>query len=144
MACNNPDAAEAELRRLINRQWDEAAVLAYGELDTDEPLVTLERAEQWLPNHREDAALLLTCARLSICAELYGKARSYLQTSIAIKPRLEAWHLLATLLEQLGEREQASQALMNALVHAMGRRPSLPVIRARRWVERRQSDRRKN
>src|ERR1044072_3896464 len=70
---------------------------------------------QWRPEHREDPALLSTCARLSIRAELDGKARSYLQTSIDIRPRLEAWHLLATLLDQLGEREQANQALSNAL-----------------------------
>jgi HemY protein len=144
MACKQDAVAETELRRLLNRQWDEAAVLAYGELDTEDSLVTLERAEQWLPEHREDAALLYTCARLSIRAELYGKARSYLQTSIDIRPRLEAWHLLATLLEQLGEREQANQALTNALVHAMGRKPTLPKIRARRWTERRQTDRRRS
>jgi len=144
MACAENAVAEAELRRLLNRQWDEAAVLAYGELDTEDALITLERAEQWLPDHREDAALLFTCARLSIRAELYGKARSYLQTSIDIRPRLEAWHLLATLLEQLGEREQANQALSNALVHAMGRKPNLPKIRARRWIERRQPDRRRS
>ncbi|MFL6620124.1 MAG: heme biosynthesis HemY N-terminal domain-containing protein [Povalibacter sp.] len=144
MACGEQAAAESELRRLLNRNWDEAAVLAYGELDTKEPLVTLERAEQWLPEHREDPSLLFACARLSIRAELYGKARSYLQTSIAIRPRLEAWHLLATLLEQLGERDEANQALSNALIHAMGRKPNLPKIRARRWTERRLSDRRRS
>ena len=57
MACDEDDAAEVELRKYIGRQWDEAAVLVYGELDTEEPLVTLERAEQWLPEHSEDAAL---------------------------------------------------------------------------------------
>jgi HemY protein len=144
MACQEHTAAEAELRRLLNRQWDEAAILAYGELDAEEPLVILERAEQWLPDHREDAALLFTCARLSIRGELYGKARSYLQTSIAIRPRVEAWHLLAVLLEQLGEREQANQALTSALIEAIGRKPSFPKIRARRWIERRQTDRRRS
>jgi HemY protein len=143
MVCKEHALAEAELRRLLNRQWDEAAVLAYGDLDAPEPLAILERAEQWLPEHREDAALLYTCARLSIRAELYGKARSYLQTSVAIRPRLEAWHLLAVLLEQLGERDLANQALTNALAEAIGRKPQFPKIRARRWVERRQSDRRR-
>ncbi len=144
MNCQDHASAETELRRLLNRQWDEAAVLAYGELDVEEPLVILERAEQWLADHREDPALLFTCARLSIRAELYGKARSYLQTSIAIRPRVESWHLLAALLEQLGEREQAHQALSSALIEAMGRKPAVPKIRARRWIERRQTERRRN
>jgi len=144
MACEQPEAAEAELRKFLNKQWDEAVVLAYGELDPEEPLVTVERAEEWLPQHSEDAALLLSCARLCMRAELYGKARSYLETSLAIRPRLEAYHLLAGLMEQLGERDRAVKALNDALVHALGRKPTLPKIRARRWLERRQGDRRRN
>ncbi|HWK72728.1 MAG TPA: heme biosynthesis HemY N-terminal domain-containing protein [Povalibacter sp.] len=144
MACDQPEAAEAELRKFLNKQWDEAVVLVYGELDPEEPLVTVERAEEWLPQHSEDAALLLSCARLCMRAELYGKARSYLETSLAIRPRLEAYHLLAGLMEQLGERDRAVKALNDALVHALGRKPALPKIRARRWLERRQGDRRRN
>lgn len=144
MACDEHDTAETELRRFLNKQWDESAVLAYGELDPEAPLLTLEHAEEWLPDHTEDAALLLTCGRLSMRAELYGKARSYLETSLAIRPRLEAYHLLAGLMEQLGDRERATKALNDALIHALGRKPSLPKIRARRWIDRRQSDRRRN
>lgn len=144
MACDQDDAAEVELRKFLNKQWDESAVLAYGELDSDEPLVTLERAEQWLPEHSEDSALLFTCARHSINAELYGKARSYLETSIAIRPRFEAWQLLASLFEQLGERERAIKTLNDALTHAVGRKAPLPKIRARRWIDRRQTERRRN
>ncbi len=143
MACDQDEIAEAELRRFLSKQWDESAVLVYGELDTEEPLITLEHAEQWLPEHREDAALLLTCARQSIRAELYGKARSYLETSIAIRPRLEAWQLLANLFDQLGERDRAVKALNDALAHAVGRKAALPKIRARRWLDRRQTERRK-
>jgi HemY protein len=143
MACDESETAEIELRRLLDKQWDEAAVLLYGELDTDEPLVLLDRAEQWLPNRPEDAALLLTCARLSLQAELYGKAQSYLETSLAVRPRLETYHLLANLMEQLGDRERSVRVLSDALTHVMGRQPALPKIRGRRWLERRQGDRRK-
>ena len=143
MACDAHDDAEAELRASIERQWDEASVLAYGELETDEPFRTLERAEDWLSEHPEDAALLLTCAQLAARSELYGKARSFLETSIAIRPRLEAYQLLASLMEQLGERERAMKALNDALVLAIGRKPKLRV-RARRWLERRQIERRRN
>lgn len=142
--CGEHAAAEAQLRALLNREWDEAAVLVYGELEADEPLEALDRAEQWLPKHSEDAALLLTCARLSMRAELYGKARSYLETSIAIRPRLEAYQLLAALMEQLGERDRAITALNDALVHALGRKPNLPKIRARRFSNRRHNDRRQS
>jgi HemY protein len=142
MASGDHAAAEAALRGLLEDHWDEAAVLAYGEIEAEEPLIALERAERWLAERRNDAALLLTCARLAMRAELYGKARSFLETSIAIRPRLEAYQLLAALMEQLGERDRANKALHDALVHALGRKAKIPAIRARRWQERRMSDRR--
>jgi HemY protein len=144
MACGDHDAAEVALRECLNKQWNESAVLTYGELATDEPLKTLDRAEAWLSDHEEDAALLFTCAQLATRAELYGKARSFLETSIAIRPRLEAYQLLADLMEQLGERERSMKALNDALALAVGRKTNLPKIRARRWQERRQSERRRN
>jgi HemY protein len=144
MACGDHDLAEKQLRELLEREWDEAAVSSFGELEGEDALRTLETAESWLPAHSEDASLLLACARLCIRAELYGKARSYLETSLAIRPRLETYHLLASLMEQLGDHDRAYQALNAALAHAMGRRPELPKIRARRWLDRRHNDRRRS
>jgi HemY protein len=137
IACGQSDAAEKELRELLAEQWDEAAVAAYGELEPSEPLQALDRLESWLPAHREDPALLLSCARQALRAELYGKARTYLETSIAIRPRLDAYQLLADLLEQLGERDRALRALHDALAFATGSRAKLPAIRQRRWLARR-------
>jgi HemY protein len=144
MACGDHEAAESALRDCINKQWNDDAVLAYGELETSEPLKTLDRAEAWLTEHGEDSALLFACAQLATRAELYGKARSFLETSIAIRPRLEAYQLLAYLMEQLGERERSLKALNDAVAFAVGRKTNLPKIRARRWLERRQGDRRRS
>lgn len=143
MNANQYAEAESELRDWLERDWDEAVVLAYGDIVSNEPLTILDRAERWLSKRPQDPALLLTCARLAIAAELYGKARSYLETSIAIRPRLEAYQLLAVLMDQLGERERAFEALNDALAHALGRRPDPLKIRARRFLERRQRERRR-
>ena len=143
IACGQSDQAEKVLRSLLNTRWDETAVQVYAELETSEPLQTLERAESWLPEHSEDPTLLLTCAQLSVRAELYGKARSYLETSIAIRPRLEAYQLLADLMEQVGDRDQAVRALSEALTFALGTRPKRLSIRQQRWLERRQRERRR-
>jgi HemY protein len=137
IACGEFAVAERTLRELLAHTWDEAAVLAYGELEGTEPLETLETAEKWLPAHPQDPVLLLTCGRLCIHAELYGKARSYLETSLAFRPRLETFQILASLLEQLGERERAVKILNDALTHAVGRKANLPRLRIRRWVDRR-------
>ena len=88
----------------------------------------------------KDPSLLLTCAKLCMRAELYGKARSFLEASLAIRPRLEAYQLLATLMEHLGDRERAIKALNDALILAVGRRPAMPKLRRRTFPERRRGN----
>lgn len=145
MACKDHATAEKALRDLLGREWDEAAVLTFGELETGEPLAVLDTAEKWLRKHPEDPALLLACARLCMRAELYGKARSYLEASALIRPRAETLQLLANLLEQLGERDRAFGAMSEAVTLAIGRKANLPRVRALRLFERRQSgDRRRS
>lgn len=143
MACNVHDQAERALRELLNEHWDEAAVLAYGELAQSEagvaePLSLLQTVEKWLNGRPQDPALLLTCARCCIRNELYGKGRSYLEASLGLRPRLETYQMLAKLLEATGEREQAFKLLNEAMVQAVGRKAHLPRLRALRIFERRQ------
>jgi len=140
MALGAHEAAEAELTHALQQLWDESVVAVLGELQTQAPLQTLERVEQWLPAHPQSAALLLGCARLSLRAELYGKARSYLESSLALQPRLETYQLLAALLEQLGERERAMQVCMDGLAHAVGGKHALPRLRTRNWLEPRRGE----
>jgi HemY protein len=94
--------------------------------------VPLERAEGWLRQRPEDADLLATCARLCLRAELVGKARSYLEASLARKPSAENSLILAELLEQIGEHEAATAWLRRAASYSVGRRTALPRVRLRR------------
>ena len=126
-----PARATAALRELLDATWNETAVLLFGELDAD-PFDGLRVAEAWLKSRREDPALLLTCARLCLRAELIGKARSYLESSHALRPRPETAQLLGELLEKLGERDRALRLLHEGLVLATGRRADLPPLRHRR------------
>ena len=61
------------------------------------------------------ASLLLACARLCIRAELYGKARSYLETSLAIRPDAETCEALGQLMQRLGDKEGAAKAFQRGL-----------------------------
>ena len=128
-----PERAAAVLRDLLAEEWHEGAVLLYGELEGGDPLERLRVCENWLRERREDPALLVACARLCLRAELYGKARSYLETSQVLRPRPETAQLLAQLLEQLGERERAMQLLNEGLELATGRKLRLPKLRERRF-----------
>jgi HemY protein len=133
MACQDHPSAERVLRELIDEAGDVAAIRLYGDLSVPDPLMPLERAEAWLRKRPEDPDLLATCARLSLRAELFGKARSYLEASLARRPTAENSLILADLLEDLGEREAATTWLRRAAQQAVGRRSNLPRVRLRRY-----------
>jgi HemY protein len=133
MACQDHPSAERVLRELIEASGDVAAIRLYGDLALPDPLVPLERAEGWLRQRPEDADLLSSCARLSLRAELVGKARSYLEASLARRPTAENALILAELLEDVGEHEAATGWLRHAAAQAVGRRPNVPRVRLRRY-----------
>ena len=80
-----------------------------GRIDADAN-AQLKRIEGWLSKRPEDPVLLLAAARLSVRSELWGKARSYFETSNAIRPLPETWHELGQLMLSLGDEEAASRA----------------------------------
>lgn len=101
------DQAEILLRKAIKQQWEPKLVLRYGRVHSSDLPKQLKTAEKWSGNHPEDPELLLTLARLCTANELWGKARSYLETCIANEGPAEAYQELGKLLEQLEEPESA-------------------------------------
>jgi len=110
--------AERELRAALNTSWSEDLVLGYGEVEGADRAKQLKQAESWLKTYREDAALLLTAARLSIATELWGKARDYLESSLALAPSPAAYALYGKLLTDLHEPERAALAFRSGLALA--------------------------
>jgi HemY protein len=94
----------------LKRDWDRELISAYGEIRSSDSLKQLQRAEGWLKQRPEDPALLVTAARLAIANELWGKARSYLETTLSISPEPAAYVLYGELLERLGELDEAGRA----------------------------------
>jgi len=132
LACNDHPWAEKALREFIDATGDATAIRLYGDLAMPDPLVPLERAEAWLRKRPEDPELLATCAKLCLRADLIGKARSYLEASLARRASDENSLLLAELLDSLGEGDRARQVLRDSVTRSVGRRPSLPRVRLRR------------
>jgi len=126
------DAAEKALRQALKTNWCDELVLAYGKVRSSEPSRQLRRAEQWLKSHAEDAALLLTAARLCMAVELWGKARSYLESSLALAPGATAYALYGQLLKELGEEDGAASAFRSGLALATGAASDLPALGAPR------------
>jgi HemY protein len=118
------EAADAEgvLRDALREHWDEELVALYGQAVGSDPKRQLVRAEEWLSEHGESAALLLTAGRLCMVAKLWGKARSYLESSIVLGGRPEAYEELGKLLRQLDEPEDALRAYSDGLAVSLGQK----------------------
>jgi HemY protein len=125
-------AAEKVLREALDERLEPGLVRQYGELVLPDPLAPLDRIEHWLRNSPEDPELLAASAKLALRAELIGKARSYLEASLARKPTPENALLYADLLEQLGEQDRARSVLRDSVARSLGRRPMLPRVRLKR------------
>ena len=113
------EQAATELRKYLNSDWDQGLVRLLGELTLNDPLQTLGHAESWLKQHGKDPELLLTLGRLSLQAELWGKARLYLENSISFGPRVLTYRLLGDLLESIGDHEQAQHCYQQGLKFAV-------------------------
>jgi HemY protein len=109
------DDAERELRAALKREWHAALVQSYGEVRGADGAKQLKQAETWLKTYPDDPALLLAAARLSMATELWGKARSYLETSLALAPTADGYALYGRLLTQLGEDDGALAAFRAGL-----------------------------
>ena len=103
----------------LDEVWDSELIGLYAESE-GEALRQIERAEAWLKLHPRDAALLLTLGRLCARRELWGKAQSYLEASIAIEPTYTAHVALAQLQEKLGNADSARRHHRESLDLAVG------------------------
>jgi len=107
--------AEKLLSDSLNAQWDSELVMLYGDCLSEDTLVQIQQAEKWLNLHKQDAGLLLTLGKLCLHQKLWGKAQSYLDASISLKPSYAAYTVLGQLAERLGRLDDASGYYQSAL-----------------------------
>jgi HemY protein len=121
------EAAEVSILKAIKRQWDVPMVRQFGLLEGDNTAGRLTRAERWLPEHPEDAELLLCLGRLCLREKLWGKARDYFESSYRVNPGAEVCAELGRLLVGLGEPKVASAYYREGLAASTSNLPDLPM-----------------
>ena len=107
--------AEKELVAALKAEWRGPLVRLYGLVEGPDVTKQLKRAEGWLAKRGEDPDLLLAAARLCLRNEVWGKARSYLETVLSLRPTPEAYQVYGRLLNQLGETDAAADAFRDGL-----------------------------
>lgn len=125
--CGEAELAESEIRKALKAEWNDNLVTLYGQLDVADGAAQLRHIEAWLNKRPEDASLLLAAGRACIKNQLWGKARSYLESSVAIRPSPAAYHELGQLMLNLDEPQAATVAFSKGLT--LSNTGSTPVPR---------------
>jgi HemY protein len=108
------EAADA-LARSLEREWEPESVLLYAECRPADGTRQLEIAEGWLAAHSQDAALLHALGRLCEREQLWGKAQTYFEASLALDDHWRTHLALGELLVRLGRNDEANGHLAAAL-----------------------------
>ena len=110
------------LENALTAEWVPQLVLLYGSLPESldpedrisEARARIERGENWLLERERDSHLLATLGRLCAQAELWGKARSFLEASLSFEESRAARIELARLAERLGQSDEAQRHFRRA------------------------------
>ncbi len=108
------EAAEIAVRSL-EREWDSELVELYGECRLGDATRQLEQAERWLASHNHDATLLQVLGTLCERAQLWGKAQTYFEASLALDNRWRTHLTLGEMLGRLGRGDEANAHFVAAL-----------------------------
>ena len=112
------EAAEL-LAKSLEREWNSELVALYAECRPADGAPQLEQAERWLAKHRDDATLLYALGVLCERAQLWGKAQTYFEASLAVenswRTRVALGELFARLNRDFDANAQLAAALKLAL-----------------------------
>ncbi len=107
--------AEALLRAYLKHNWNEKIVYLYSQVDVDNINKQLATVEALAEEHGKNPLLLLTLGKLCMRNKLWGKARIYLESSIGAGATTEAYKELGSLLEKIGQRDEAMECYQKGI-----------------------------
>ncbi|NNC98240.1 MAG: hypothetical protein HKN88_09245, partial [Gammaproteobacteria bacterium] len=122
--------AEAVVNQALKKHWDESLLDCYADLSGMDANKQLSQVENWLKKRGESAKLLQVAAKLCVRVKLWGKARSYIESSLAMQASPESYQLHGELLQHLGEVNEASESFKKGLQLLTGQTGNMTRILA--------------
>jgi len=109
--------ARSILEQALSEEWSPQLVRLYGELPrgldasarAEEARLRIERGERWLAERNRDSDLLSALGRLCAEAELWGKARNFLEAALSFEESRSVHLELARLAEKMGDAQDAQR-----------------------------------
>jgi HemY protein len=115
MALGGDREAAEILSKSLEHDWNSALVVLYAQCRTADPTRQLGEAERWLTHHNQDPALLYALGILCQREQLWGKAQTYLEASLALDDDYRTHVALGELFARLGRNDDANAHLAAAL-----------------------------
>jgi len=128
IACGEIALADSDIRKALKATWNDELVTLYGQIRLPDSDAQLRQVESWLNKRPEDPVLLLTAGQACMRNQLWGKARSYLESSLAIRSTPTAYHELGQLMLQMDEPEAATTAFARGLSLSKTDTPGIPQL----------------
>jgi HemY protein len=119
MALGGDREAAEILAKSLERGWDSALVVLYAHCRTADSTRQLGEAERWLTHHNQDPALLYALGILCQREQLWGKAQTYLEASLALDDDYRTHVALGEFFARLGRNDDANMHLAAALKLAL-------------------------
>jgi HemY protein len=118
---NQMDEAEPLVKQLIKKQVSADVLALYGKIMSSNPTKQLSFLESWQQaNPAAPREVFLTMGKLAFYASLWGKARSYLEQALQIKPNADAFLMMAKTLTNLGDEQHADACYRQGLEYVTG------------------------
>lgn len=115
---NEHEHAEKITRHALEHSWDDKLARQYAKIQLPDSTKQLKHAEAWLKTHPESCDLLVCCGQLCLRNKLWGKARSFFEMVLSLKPSIQAvyaLHDLGRVYEALDDRQLALDCYKKAL-----------------------------
>jgi HemY protein len=119
-AAGAQDRAVELLKNALDHVWDAGLGLLFSNLQGADPVAQLAAVESWLKQHGEQPVLLLVAGRLCRQNKLWGRARSYLESSFKLQPRADTLLELGRVHEATNNPVAAQAAYRQGLELAAG------------------------
>ena len=128
------DAARA-LEQSLRENWSERLLEEYSQCAGLNVGNAIVQVEAWIQLHGRSATALRCLGRICLRAQLWGKARAYLEESQRMEGNPDTYLALAELAEAVGDAERASQCYREAAL-GFAARVAEPARTRSRWFRR--------
>ncbi len=119
----------------LNKNWDEKLVERYGKIEHSNLGTAIKLGEKWLLDHEKSPMLLLALARLHCKYKLWGKSKSYYNSSLNFLPSAEVYLEFAEMLEELDEYDNAQICYKQGLDYSIRHKGQILNLKSLRSVD---------